>query len=625
MYRTFYQAALVLFLATSLRAAEDVVTVKSPDGRIEFRMFDGPPWDTGIPHPHLVYSVDFNGKPLIEASHLGYDIDSALPLGHKLGLMTSTREAVNGTYSLPSGKSKTVRNQYNEVVAEYLQNGSLGRRMTMEVRAFNEGVAFRYVIAETAPLEEFRVANEITEFVFAKDGEAYPLLLRDFQTGYEDQFTRTTLSGIHDDSLIGLPFLVEQPGVGWVAVTEADLDDYAGLYLQHGEGLLMHARLAPRVDGSGLALQLRTPVVSPWRVLLISDSPLKLIESNIVASLNRPTQMTDTSWIRPGKSVGAPVTTSGAKSSIDFAAESGLEYVMIDAAWSNGDLLRSVPELDLANVLAYAKQKNVGVWLSSNWRAVEAQMDPAFAQFEKWGVRGVVVDGMNRDDQTMVAFYHTLAAKAAEHRLMLDLHGAYKPDGMQRTFPNILTTEAVMGTEYAKLGARVTPEHNVMLAYTRMLAGPMDYAPGLFKNVTREQFQPGAALGTRAHQLALFVIFESGLQALADSPAAYKGEKDFDFIKSVPATWDETRALGGEVGQYVTVARKQGTEWFLGAITNWTAREIDIPLGFLGTGAYTADIYSDTTRETRRVSSTDSLHLSLASGGGTAIRFRRAN
>ncbi len=619
MFRTFYQAALVLFLAAPAWAAEDVVTVNSPDGRIEFRMFDGEPWDKGLPHPHLVYSVDFNSKPLIEASHLGYDIDNALPLGHKLGLMTTSRETVDETYSLPSGKSKLVRNHYNEVVAEYLQNGSLGRRLTMEVRAFNDGVAFRYVIAATSPLLSFVSPNEITEFAFAKDGEAYPLLLRGFQTGYEEQFSKVTLSGIHPESLVGLPFLVEQPGVGWVAVTEADLDEYAGLYLEHAEGKMMRARLAPLVDGSGMALNMPTPFVSPWRVLLIADSPLKLIESNIVTSLNRPTKLTDTSWIRPGKAVNAPA--AAAKSAIDFAAASSLEYVVLDE--SQGDLLK--PEFDLPGLLAYARQRNVDLWLTANWRAVESQMDDAFAQFEKWGLRGVKIDGMNRDDASMVAFYHQAAAKAAAHRLMLDFHGAYKPDGMQRTYPNVISVEAVMGSEYAKQGARVTPQHNVMLAFTRMLTGPMDYAPGAFRNATREQFQPGTSLGTRAHQLALMVVFESGLQTLADPPAAYQGQKDLDFIRAVPASWDQTRALAGEVGEYVAIARARNNEWFLGAITNWTAREINVPLDFLGPGEYTAEIYSDSPRETRTVRSTQALRLNLASGGGAAIRFTPRN
>ncbi|MEO5926803.1 MAG: glycoside hydrolase family 97 protein [Bryobacteraceae bacterium] len=636
MFRTFYPAALVLFLAAvTVSAQGDVIILKSPDGRIEFRLLDGPPWDPSLPHPHLSYQVDFNGQRLIDTSHLGYDIDNALPLGHKLGLMNTSRETVDETYTLLSGKSKTVRNHYNEVVAEYLQNGSLGRRLNIEARVFNDGVAFRYVIPPTMNLENFRSPNEITEFVFAKDADSYPLLLRDFQTPYEEQYSKLTLSRIQPESLVALPFLVQQPGVGWVTVTEADLDEYPGLYLQHGEGSLLHARLSPRVDGSGLALQTKTPVVSPWRVLLIADSPAKLIESNIVTSLNRPTKLKDTSWIQPGKAVPVqPINTATVKNAIEFAAASNLEYIMIESGWApigNGnvpDLMRTISEIDMVAILAQAKQRKVGVWLSTHWRSVESQMEEAFTQFEKWGVRGVKIDGMNRDDVSMVDFYHQAATKAAEHHLMVDFHGAYKPDGMQRTYPNVLTVEAVLGSEYAKSSAAVTPEHNVMLAFTRLLAGPMDYAPGGFRNVTREQFQPGATLGTRAHQLALYVIFESGLQMVAD-PESYKGEKDFDFLKAVPATWDETRALSGEVGQYVTIARSHGTEWYLGAITNWTPRELDVPLTFLGAGNYTAEIYSDgatpqpANMEQRPVTAATTLHLKLSSGGGAAVRFRR--
>ena len=651
MSRTFFQAALVLLLAAlSARAQEDIITVKSPDGRIEFRLLDGPPFEQGLAYPHLSYQVDFNGKPLIETSHLGFELDNALPLGHKLGLMTSMPELVDQTYTLTTGKTKTVRTHYNEVVAEYLQNGSLGRRMTMEVRVFNDGVAFRYVVPPSPPLPEMRILEEITEFAFAKDGETYPQLLQDFQTGYEDQYSKQTLSGIHADSLVGLPFLVQQPGIAWVAVTEADLDEYAGMYLVHEGGRAMRAHLSPRPDGSGLTVQTKTPMVTPWRVLLIADTPAKLIESNIVASLNRATELKDASWIQPGKAAsngwsGAAPTTDSIRRSIEFASAAGLEYVVIDGGWApiaNGnvpDLMRTVPAVDMPGILDYAKQKKVGVWLSAHWRSVESQMDEAFAQFEKWGVRGVRIDSMNRDDQSMVAFVRTAAAKAAEHRLMLDFHGAYKPDGMQRTFPNVLTSEAVLGADNSKSGARVSPEHNVMLAYTRLLAGPMDYAPGGFDNVTREEFEPRErrpmVLGTRAHQLALYVVFESPLQMVADDPQAYAGERDFDFIKAVPASWDQTRALSGEVGQYVTIARNRGDEWYLGAITNWTPREIDVPLAFLGTGEYIAEIYADasdaaanpkhTAIQQQRVTATGTLRLKLASGGGAAIRFHRSN
>ncbi len=593
--RTFFPAALVLFCGaiSAFGQPEDVVTLKSPDGKIEFRLLDGPPWDTSLPHPHLTYQIEFNGKRLIDTSHLGYDIDNALPLGHKLGLMNVTRESIDETYTLISGKAKTIRANYNEVIAEYLQNGSLGRRLNIEARVFNDGVAFRYVIPQTMNLESFRVVNEITEFAFAKDAESYPLILRSFQTPYEDRYSRLALSTIHDDSIIGLPFLAEQPGA-WVAVTEADLDEYPGLYLEHAEGTMLRARLSPRVDGSALTLITKTPVVSPWRVLLIADSPAKLIESNIVTSLNRPTKLTDTSWIKPGKALTASVAT--AKSVIDSAGASGIEYVMIEPGWApigNGnvpDLMRTVPEIDMPAVLAQAKQRNVGIWLATHWRSVESQMDEAFAQFEKWGVRGIRMDAMNRDDSTIVEFYHKVAAKAAEHHLMLDFHGSYKPDGMQRTFPNVLTFDAVLGSEYA---VAATADHNVTLAFTRLLAGPMDYSP------TRPE---------------LFVIYESALQVIGSDAV-----KISDFIKSVPTTWDETRALGGDPNQYVAIARRHGADWYVGVIGNSTTRDLTIPLSFLGPGDYTAEIQNGDTIGVRRATASDTLTVSLP----VTIRFRR--
>ena len=597
------------FLAAQAAADEDLVTVRSPDGRIVFRLFNGPPPDPASPLPRLAYQVDFQGKPVIDTSYLGFELFSAVPLGEKLGLVKATPRSVDETYTIPAGKTRTVRNHYNASVAEYLQNGSTGRQLTVEVRAFNDGVAFRYWVPRSPPLEDMLIQNEITQFVFAQDADAYPLLLRSFQTGYEDQFTKTTLSGIHPESIIGLPLLVEQPGAGWVAITEADLDEYAGLYLRHEyggheEGRTLRAQLSPRLDGSTLAVRLPTPLASPWRVLLIADQPHKLIESNIIPNLNFPSAIADTSWIKPGKAIQATAGTTSINDAIDFAAQSGFEYVLASTGWSTPDL---------PAIIARAAQRNVGIWLTAPWVAVDAEMDTAFPLMERLGVRGLKIEGMNRDDQYMVDFYRRVARAAAEHRIMLDFHDAFKPDGMERTWPNVLTREAVLGFEYAQFGARPNAEHDVMLAFTRLLAGSMDYTPGGFSQT----------LSTRAHQLALFVIFESPLQTLADPPAGYRNQPEFEFIKAVPATWDETRAIDGKVGEYVAVARRRGADWYVGAITNRAARELALPLSFLGPGEFIAEIYADAGVSQRSVNASMSLPLRLASGGGAAIHFRR--
>jgi alpha-glucosidase len=273
-----------------------------------------------------------------------------------------------------------------------------------------------------------------------------------------------------------------------------------------------------------------------------------------------------------------------------------------------------------------AKQKKVGVWVAMDWREVEGQMDQDFPRWEQWGVRGVKVTGMHRDDQDMVAFYRKVADAAAKHKLMVAFEDAYKPDGLERTYPNVLTRDAALTSKFAEEGARVTPEHNVMLAFSRVLAGPLDYAPGWFDNVPPEKFEAREkrpmALGTRGHQLALFVIFASPLQTVADDPAVYRREKDFEFIKNLPVTWDETRALDGKVGDFIVVARRKGEEWYVGAITGEEGRDVSLPLSFLGSGEYIAEIYGDSAG-TKRVNASDSLQLKLAPGGGVAVRLHR--
>lgn len=642
----------ILFLATSLCALGqiDELRVASPNGQIEFRLF-GYPQEESSEYPRLAYQVYFRDKMLMDTSYLGLNIRDQPVLGVNLGYVKSTRASVDESYTVPAGKSKSIRNHYNSLTAQYLQNGTLGRQLTMEIRAYDDGVAFRYDIPYSDPLRDLYIENDSTQFRFAEDGETYPLILQNFQTNYEDQFSRVTLSGLHPDSLIGLPFLVEQPGIGWIAITEADIDNFAGMYLHHLEGRAMEADLSPRLDEPMLAVTGHAPAQSPWRVLLIGSDPGRLIESNLVANLNSPSAIADTSWIKPGKTAwnwwsGDAVNTATIKRYIDFAAASKLEYMLIDSGWAApnraplpADITKAAPALDMPEILRYAKSKNVGVWLWAHWTSVERQMEDAFALYQKWGIAGVKIDFMNRDDQWMVDFYHRVARTAAAHRLMIDFHGAYKPDGMSRTWPNVITREGVLGAEYLKWSARATPDHDVMLAFTRMLAGPMDYTPGGFNNVTRAEFQPRNSnpmvMGTRAHQLALYVVFDSPLMMVSDSPEAYAGQREFDFLKQVPSTWDETRVVNGKVGAYVTIARKSGAAWYLGAITNWDSRDLDIPLEFLGQGNWTAEIYSDapdsgvnpkhTAIERKRVTAAEKLKLPLAPGGGVAIRFTPAS
>jgi alpha-glucosidase len=642
--------ALALAAASLACAEGDLIKVASPNGQIEFRLMVSQP-STEFALPRIAYQVYFQGKRLMDTSYLGFQIEDPVPLlGENIGLSSSRTESFDETYILPAGKTKTVRNHYNSLFAEFLQNGSLGRRVNVEARTYDDGVAFRLTIPFTTPTPEVRVDSEETEFNFTKDGDAYPLILRNLRTNYEDEYSHLTLSGIHPESVIGLPFLIEQPGIGWVALTEARLENYAGMYLTHVGGTKMIAATAPRPDQTQMSVYSKTPLVTPWRVLMIATDPGRFIESNLATNLNPPSEISDTSWIKPGKAAwnawaGAPTDLVTLKQYIDFAALSKFEYALVGPGWAavEGNLppniTRPVQQTNLPSVLSYAKSKGVGVWLTVDWNSLNSQMDEAFPLFEKWGIAGIFIDGVERDDQWMIGFYRRVLQKAAEHRLMVDFHGAFKPDGINRTYPNAITQGAVLGLEYLKTSARPNPPHDVMLPFTRMLAGPLDYTPGGFDNVTAAEFAPREknpmVLGTRAHQLALFVLFESPLQVVADQPQTYQGQKEFEFIKAVPTSWDETKFLIGQVGEYAAIARRKGRDWYVGAITNWTARELTVPLSFLGYGDYIAEIYADgsdaatypkhTTIEQRRIGPSVQLKLNLAPGGGAAIRFHPAN
>jgi alpha-glucosidase len=504
----------LLLAAGNAPAQAGKAAVASPDGAIR-AVFSLIPGADGAGGGQLSYEVTFRGKAIIERSLLGFEMQNQPPIGANLLTVAATNARIDETYRIPAGKSNSVRNQCNTLLFDLKEAKAPGRKLTLEARAYNDGIAFRYIIPDQPAVKEARIVNEKTEFVLASDATTYPLILRNFRSSWEDDYRTVALSGIAPESVIGLPLLTEIPGVAFVAITEADIDNYAGMYLAHSaqNPKALVARLAPRIDEPGLAVASQAPVTTPWRVLMISNEVGRLIESQIVNNLNPPCAIADTSWIKPGKAswdwwsgpaadgvnfkIGS--NTETANYYIDFSAKAGFEYFMFDAGWaahgtgpndSGADITQPGPGVDLPAILAHAKSKNVKVWLWAHWTDVERQMDEAFPLFEKWGIAGVKIDFMDRDDQWMVNYYRRVAKKAAEHHLMIDFHGAYKPDGIGRTWPNVITREGVMGLEYNKWSARITPDHNVMLAFTRMLAGPMDYTPGGFRNATREEFEP---------------------------------------------------------------------------------------------------------------------------------------
>jgi alpha-glucosidase len=626
----------------------------------------------------LAYRVTFRGKVVLDWSNLGLAMEGSPVLGAAVHIESSQPSSQDQTWNPVAGKSNPIRNHYNAVTVQTVETAAGGRHLAIEVRAFDDGVAFRYDVTAQPSVQEMRISNEATQFRFTKDATTWPLILRDFQTSSEDDYHELTVSALHPEYLIALPLLVEVPGVAWVGLTEADIDDWAGLFVHTAPaGNILTARLAPRVEDrtaphipwpidpkaepSMISVVRQAPANSPWRVLMVADHPGRLVESNMVVNLNPPSAIADTSWIKPGKtswdwwsgglakgvSFRPGMNTDTMKHYIDFSSRNGFPYMLIDAGWAGrlagagrgsgggADLTKTNANIDMPALLAYAKSKNVRLWLWAYWTDIDRQADEAFPLFEKWGIAGVKIDFMDRADQWMANWYRQIARKGADHHLLLDYHGAFKPDGLRRTYPNVLTREGVMGAEYNKWSARETPVHNTTLPFTRMLAGPMDYTPGGFENATKEEFVPRNSnpmvMGTRVHQTALFVVFESPFQMVADYPGAYDGQKELEFLKAVPTTWDETRVIDGRPARFITIARRSGREWYVGSITNWDPRELDLPLSFLGAGSYNAEIYADgpnaatnakdSVLQKQAVTASTVLKLKLAPGGGAAIRL----
>ncbi len=653
-----YATLSLFFLWTAARAQTAPLTLSSPDGRlaIAFQTVSN-----NLPAPaggRLVYAVAFQGKPLVDQSGLSLHLEGSHPLGFSVRVVNSAASKTDETYRLVTGKASSVRNEFNALSIDLEEMDSPGRKIALEARAYNDAVAFRYVVPQQPALSEFRLSAENTEFRISKDAFVYALVLPHYRSMYESEFIKLSASsfanqgGVRSSVLIGLPLLMEVPGVAWMAVAEADLRDYAAMYLVNPAGNWaghwFESRLAPQVDNTNLCVTGSLPHHSAWRVLLVGTEPGRLIESTALTSLNPESAIQDTSWIHAGKAawdwwsggIGADgkgaFTTENMKYYVDFAARSGLEYMLVDAGWATRDITRMNGRVDIPELVRYAAPKGVKIWIWLAYSQANPQMSEAFPLYEKWGVAGVKIDFVERDDQEGIAFYYRAAELAAAHHLMVDFHGCTKPSGMDRTYPNVMGYEAVLGMEQSKGGSRDNPDHHVMLPFTRMLAGRMDYTPGGFDNVTKPEFeargQKPMVMGTRAHQLTMYVVYEAPFQMVADCPGAYQDQPAFEFIKQVPATWDETKVLNGEPGEYVTIARRHGSEWFVGAMTNWKARDLDLALNFLSAARYTAEIYGDAKDadrfpknvliENKRVNASAHLKVRLAPGGGCAVRLQ---
>jgi alpha-glucosidase len=641
-------------------------SVSSPDGRLRLQFDILPTGPSGSQAGQLVDSLFFNGRPLLQNSSLSLSLTGGPPLGQSVSIVSAVPASGIDDYREVAGKTSHVHDAFNSLALTVKEPGPSGRTMTIQARAYDGAVAFRYLVPRQPGMYRYALYQEHTGFDFAKDARIWAIQLPNFRSAYEGEYLHLHISslgiraGEPSTMLVGLPLLSQVPGVGWVAISEADLEDNGAMCLTNdrqpglpGQGQFrLTTALSPRFTDLPsypiLAVAAALPHHTAWRILQVAAQPADLINSNIVHDLNPPSRIPDTSWIHPGKAAWdwwngntgpdgkSANTTAMAKFFVDFAARSGFRYMLVDAGWSKpGDITQLNGSIDVPSLVRYAASKGIGIWVWASFADARRQMEQAFPLYRKWGIAGVKIDYIQRSDQPGIAFYYRAASLAAKYHLMLDFHGTTTPWGISRTWPNVMAYEAVMGLEYNKWSARDDPPHRATLPFTRMLNGPMDYTPGGFDNATEANFIPRddrpMVQGTRAQQLALYVIDFSPIQMVSDAPQAYAAQPSFQFIRDVPAAWDQTLALQGFPSKTVTIARRAGRDWFVGSITNWTPRTVTLPLNFLGAGQYTAQIYADAqdaaqhpthvSIETKTVTNTGTLTLHLAPGGGAAIRL----
>jgi len=641
---------------------EKNIVLNSPDGLlgISFRTLENRQNDANSPiTDRLVYEVKYKGNQVMNPSSMGLELDGSRALGENIRILTHQFSEGVDNYTMLAGRTASVSEPYNSVVLEVVEERFGSRKMNIEARAYNDAVAFRYIVPEQPTLIEYRLKAEMTEYKLPKDAMSYALVLPHFRTGYESEYHKVPVTGLSNQGgvssyyLVGMPILFDISGVGWVAITEADIEGNAATYLRNPTGSWaghwFESVVSPNLREQEMAVISPLPHKTAWRVIMVHSEPTHFMVSNTLTNLNPACRIIDTSWIQSGKSSWdwwngslnrdgeQAYTTETMKYYVDFAAESGFEFMTIDAGWSELDITVCRNNVDIPEVVAYAKTKGVKVFIWVHGSSVWRQMDEAFPLYEKWGVAGLKIDFILRDDQAGIDFYYKVAEKAAKHRLMVDFHGCTKPWGLQRTYPNVVGFEGLLGMENSLVGVRDNPENRLVAPFTRMIGGLMDYTPGGFENVTRENFvarhNKPMVMGTRAHHLAIYVVYESPFHMVSDWPERYKNEPSFEWIKKVPSNWDKSVAVNGYPGEYVTIARKRGDDWYLGAMTNWTAREFEIPLEFLDSGNYIAEVYADTPDadkfpkkiniRTIKVTPNNKFKISMVSGGGVAVHFKK--
>ena len=665
MRKTIFLLA-ILASAFRMEATESSWTLASPDGRLVTHITaDG---------SGFRYDVVFDGATLLMPSWIGIGCTQGddtinafvgLPRKGRGWTRKVTRRSVDQTIASPFTRQATMRDHYNELTIQFHKG------LSLVFRAYNEGIAYRFIWHG----KPGKVFNEAVEYQFPADWTATaPYVIsfdstnhdKQYSTSFENQYTTKPLSQLDPRRLCFLPLMVHCGNSLKVCITESTLLDYPGLYLHSsgvhdGELLGEHAPLPSRVEQGGhnnlqLIVKERNGYIAemhkeklfPWRIAMVGTAT-EIAMNNLSYLLGEPSRVQDISWIKPGKvawdwwnnwNIGgvdfkAGINNDTYKYYIDFASKYGIEYVILDEGWAvnkQADLFQVVPEIDLPMLVQYAKERNVGIILWAGYYAFDRDMERVCRHYSEMGVKGFKVDFMDRDDQIVTDFYCRTAAMCAKYHLVVDFHGAFKPAGLNRTYPNVLNFEGVFGLEQMKWAPTSVDQmrYDCEIPFIRQAAGPMDYTQGATRNGAKGCYYPcwsePMSQGTRCHQLALYIVLESPLNMLCDSPTDYYKAKNFtQFIAEIPTVWDETRVLQGEVGEYIVTARRKGDTWYIGGITNWTARDIEVDLRPLGIEYPSVELFRDGVNAHRKGSDAyhvglpspvTTLHIHLAPGGG---------
>ena len=650
-----------LLIAVSAFAVPKNYELKSPDGKLSVYVEAG---------EGISYTLTHGGDLLMKDSHLGMYMTDGTVFGGIQPVKKVSRRSVSSTIPAFMYKKAEVKDEFNEMTLKF-------KKFSVIFRAYDDGMAYRFVSHLNEPSQ---VEMEMADFNFAQDWNMWvayvcqhtETLDSQYYNSFENTYSYTPLSEWNKDRLAFLPLMVDGPGGKKIVITEADLMNYPGMYLYNGnadntlDGVFAPYPKEVKQGGHNnlqMEVQSREPYIAkceggesfPWRIVAVSENDVQMADNDMVYRLATPAAEADWSWVKPGKvawdwwnawnlygvDFKSGINNDTYKYYIDFASANGIEYVILDEGWAvtgEADLFNVVPEIDVEMLAEYASERNVGLILWAGYRAFDRDMEKVCEHYSKMGIKGFKIDFMDRDDQVMVDFHRRAAQTAAKYGMMVDFHGTYKPTGLHRTYPNVVNYEGVHGLEQMKWSKEDVDQvtYDVTVPYIRMMAGPMDYTQGAMRNAARGNYRPvnseAMSQGTRCRQLAEYVVFDSPLNMLCDSPSNYMKEKECtDFIASVPEIWDETRGLDGKVGEYIAIARRSGLDWYVGAMTDWNAREMTLDLSFLPEGDYKVELYRDGVnadraacdyrKEVIELPSDRLLKITMAPGGGFVAKI----